>query len=234
VQEAIRKIKMRQLYNGAITLWDDEKSANWWTSIYAANFLLEANKAGFDVDKSLLETLLGYINSSLKDRKTINYYYNRDQVKRIVPKEVIYGLYVLALASKPNTALMNYYKANPSLLSLDCKYLLAAAYALSGDKNSFRQFLPAHFEGEVANTETGGSFSSDIRDEAMALDVLLDVDPANPQIAEMAKHVSANLQQRSGIARRNSYLDSSPWEKLPNNRAVPPRQPRSGSRKEDR
>ena len=145
VQEAIRKIKMRQLYNGAVTLWDDEKSANWWASIYAAHFLIEANKAGFDVDKGLIETLLGYINASLKDRKTINYYYNRDQVKKIVPKEVIYGLYVLALSSRPNTALMNYYKANPSLLSLDCKYLLAAAYALSGDRKSFRQFLPIPF-----------------------------------------------------------------------------------------
>jgi uncharacterized protein YfaS (alpha-2-macroglobulin family) len=197
VQEAIRKIKMRQLYNGAVTLWDDEKTANWWTSIYAAHFLIEANKAGFDVDKSLTETLLGYINASMKDRKTINYYYNRDQVKRIVPKEVIYGLYVLALASKPNTALMNYYKASPSLLSLDCKYLLAAAYALSGDKNSYKQFLPTHFAGEVANTESGGSFSSDIRDEAMSLDVLLDVDPSNPQIPEMAKHISDNLKQRN-------------------------------------
>ena len=196
VLEAIRKIKMRQLYNGAVTLWDDEKSADWWTSIYAAHFLIEANKAGFDVDKSLLETLLGYINSTLKERKTVNYYYNRDQVKRIVPKEVIYGLYTLALASRPNTALMNYYKANPSLLSLDCKYLLAAAYALAGDKNSYRQFLPDHFTGETANTETGGSFSSDIRDEAMALDVLLDVDPGNPQVPEMAKHVSEKLKQR--------------------------------------
>ncbi len=197
VQEAIRKIKMRQLYTGAVTLWDDEKTANWWTSIYAAHFLIEANKAGFDVDKSLLETLLGYVNSSLKDKRTINYYYNRDQVKRIVPKEVIYGLYVLALASRPNTALMNYYKATPSLLSLDCKYLLAAAYALSGDKNSYQQFLPTHFTGEIANTETGGSFSSDIRDEAMSLDVLLNVDPSNAQIPEMAKHISDNLKQRS-------------------------------------
>jgi uncharacterized protein YfaS (alpha-2-macroglobulin family) len=91
---------------------------------------------------------------------------------------------------------MNYYKANPSLLSLDCKYLLAAAYALSGDKNSFRQFLPVHFEGEVANTETGGSFSSDIRDEAMSLNVLLDVDPGNAQVPEMAKHISEKLKQR--------------------------------------
>ena len=197
VQEAIRKIKMRQLYNGAVTLWDDEKSANWWTSIYAAHFLLEANKAGFDVDKSLIETLLGYINSTMKDRKTINYYYNHDQVKKIVPKEVIYGLYVMALSSKPNTALMNYYKSNPALLSLDSKYMLAAAYALSGDKSSFRQFLPTHFSGETANTETGGSFSSDIRDEAMALNVLLTVDPANTQIPEMAKHVSDKLKQRN-------------------------------------
>ncbi len=197
IQEAIRKIKMRQLYNGSVTLWDDEKSADWWTSIYAAHFLIEAEKAGYDVDKSLIETMLGYISSTLKDRKTINYYYNRDQVKRIVPKEVIYGLYVLALSSRPNTGLMNYYKANPSLLSLDCKYLLAAAYAVAGDKTSFRQFLPSHFDGEVANTESGGSFSSDIRDEAMALDVLLDADPSNAQIPEMAKHVSEKLQQRA-------------------------------------
>ncbi len=197
IQEAIRKIKMRQLYSGAVTLWDNEKSADWWTSIYAAHFLIEANKAGFDVDKGLMETLLGYINSTMKERKTINYYYNRDQVKRIVPKEVIYGLYVLALASRPNAPLMNYYKANPSLLSLDCKYLLAAAFALSGDRNSYRKFLPDHFSGETANSESGGSFSSDIRDEAMALDVLLDADPANPQIPEMAKHVSDKLNERN-------------------------------------
>ena len=197
VQEAIRKIKMRQLYNGAVTLWDDEKTADWWTSIYAAHFLIESNKAGFDVDKSLMETLLGYINSTMKNRKTIIYYYNRNQQKKIVPKEVIYGLYVLAMASMPNVALMNYYKANPFLLSLDCKYLLAAAYALSGDKNSFKQFLPDHFSGEVANTETGGSFSSGIRDEAMCLNVLLDVDPGNAQIPEMAKHVSDQLKERT-------------------------------------
>lgn len=197
VQEAIRKIKMRQLYTGAITLWDDEKSANWWTSIYAAHFLIEAGKAGFDVDKVLVQTLLGYINASMADRKTITYYYNRDQKKKIVPKEVIYGLYVLALASKPNAALMNYYKANAGLLSLDCKYLLAATFALSGDRNSFKQFLPTRFAGEEANTETGGSFSSDLRDESMALDVLLDADPGNAQIPEMAKHVSDKLKLRS-------------------------------------
>ena len=196
VQEAIRKIKMRQLYSGAVTLWDNEGSENWWATIYSAHFLLEAQKAGFDVDKGLLETMLGYINNRLKNRETITYYYNRDQNKKIAPKEVAYGLYVLSLAGRPNVSVMNYYKANPALLSLDCKYLLSAAYALSGDKKSFKEFLPSQFAGEESVAQTGGSFYSDIRDESLALNVLVDADPDNAQIPTMVRHISAKLKQR--------------------------------------
>jgi alpha-2-macroglobulin len=196
IQEAIRKIKMRQLYNGAVTLWDNEDTENWWATIYSAHFLYEAQKAGYDVDKGLMETMLAYINNKLKNRETITYYYNRNQNKKIAPKEVVYGLYVLALAGRPNVSVMNYYKSNPELLSLDCKYLLSAAYALAGDKNSFKQFLPTQFAGEESIAQTGGSFYSDIRDESIALNVLVDVDPNNTQIPLMAKHVSEKLKQR--------------------------------------
>jgi len=44
--------------------------------------------------------------------------------------------------------------------------------------------------------QSGGSFYSDIRDEAIALNVLIDVDPANPQIGTMARHVIDKLKQR--------------------------------------
>lgn len=196
VQEAIRKIKMRQLYNGAVTLWDNEGTENWWATIYAAHFLLEAQKAGFDVDKNLLSTMLGYINNRLKNRETVMYWYNRTLNRRIAPEEVAYGLYVLALAGQPNVSVMNYYKANPNMLSLDCRYLLSAAYALAGDRRSFQQLLPASFSGEEANTETGGSFASDIRDESLALDVLVDADPNNAQIPVMARHVMDKLKTR--------------------------------------
>jgi uncharacterized protein YfaS (alpha-2-macroglobulin family) len=197
ILEAIRKIKMRQLYNGAVTLWDNEDSENWWATVYAAHFLLEAQKAGFDVDKGLIGTMLGYINSRMKNRETVTYYYNRDQTRRIVPKEMIYGLYVLALAGQPNVSSMNYYKAHASQLSLDCQYLLAAAYALAGDRKSFKEFLPTQFAGEVSVAQTGGSFYSDIRDESLALDVLVDVDPNNPQIPVMQRHVVDMLKQRA-------------------------------------
>jgi len=200
IMEAIRKIKMRQLYNGAVTLWDDEGKEDWWTTIYAAHFLLEAKKAGFDVDNSLMETILNYINNRLKNKETITYYYNRDQNKKIAPKEVAYGLYVLALANRSNVPAMNYYKANPALLALDSRYLLAAAYATAGDKRSFTAMLPGSFAGEESVPQTGGSFYSDVRDEAIALNALIDVDPGNAQIGTMVKHVADKLKRRQWLS----------------------------------
>ncbi len=197
VLEAIRKIKMRQLHTGGLTLWDGEGTVQWWTSIYAAHFLIEAQKAGFDVDKSLLNGLTSFMNNQLKNKETINYYYNQKEQKKIAPKEVAYSLYVLALAGKPNVSTMNYYKANPSLLSLDGKYLLGVAYAIAGDKAKFRELLPTSFAGEVSVAQTGGSFYSDIRDEAVSLNALLDVDPGNPQIPIMTAHVAKQLKQRT-------------------------------------
>lgn len=194
--EAIRKIKMRQLYNGAVTLWDNEGTEDWWATIYSAHFLIEARKAGFDVDNSLLSTMLGYISNKLKNKQTIIYYYNRNQNRKIAPKEVAYGLYVLALAGQANVSAMNYYKANQEILALDSRYLLSAAYATAGDKKSFASMLPSSFTGEESVPQTGGSYYSDVRDEAIALNALIDVDPGNAQIPVMAKHVSEKLKSR--------------------------------------
>lgn len=197
ILEAIRKIKLRQLFSGAVTLWDNEGTESWWTTIYAAHFLLEARKAGFDVEDGLLNSMLNYLNGRLRNKNIILYYYNRDRKKKIAPKEVAYSLYVLSLASRPNVSAMNYYKANPQVMSLDSKYLLSVAYAISGDKKKFSELLPGSFSGEESVPETGGSFYSPIRDEAISLNALIDVDPGNAQIPLMARHVADQLKTRN-------------------------------------
>ncbi len=194
VMEAIRRIKMRQLYNGAVSLWDGMGSEDWWTTVYAAHFLIEAKKAGFDVDESLTETMLAYLANKLRTKETIIYYYNRYQQKKIAPKEVAYSLYVLAIAGRSQVSSMNYYKSNQHLLALDGKYLLSAAFALSGDKRSFVSMLPGSFSGEESVQQSGGSFYSALRDEAIALNALIEVDPGNKQIPVMAKHISDRLK----------------------------------------
>lgn len=200
VQEAIRKIKMRQLYSGAITLWDNEGSENWWTTAYAAHFLIEARKAGFEVDNSLLDNIYKYLSARVKSREYVTYYYNENLKKQIAPKEIAYSLYVLSLAGKPQVSTMNYYKQNSNLLALDSRYLLSAAFALAGDKTKYRELLPSAFAGEVASKESGGSFCSDVRDEAVALNAILEVDPSNGQVGTMAKHLSTELKRRNYLS----------------------------------
>ena len=201
IQMAISKLKMRQLYNGAINMWDNCDCENWWVTAYTAHFLIEAKRAGFSVDEDFLSTSLGYLKNRLKSKETINYYYSRNLTKRIAPKEVAYSLYVLALARQADVSLMNYYKSNTALLSNDAKYLLAAAYVLAGDKEKGKSILPNTFESENAKSQFGGSFYSPVRDEAIALNALLEIDPNHKDIGVMTKHLSDAL-------RTNKYLNT--------------------------
>jgi alpha-2-macroglobulin len=197
VQTAIQRIKMRQLYNGGLTMWEAEGSESWWVTAYAAHFLIEARKAGYAPDASLIETMLQYLSSKLRRKEQVDYYYNGNMQKKIAPKEVAYSLYVLALAGRPNVPAMNYYKANSNSLALDSRYVLAATYALAGDRKSFNEMLPASFSGEVAVASGNGSLYSAIRDESLALNVLLEAQPDHPQVPVMAKHIVDKLNKQN-------------------------------------
>lgn len=194
VQQAILKLQSMQMSSGALSYWPDGGSESWWGSVYATNFLLEAKKAGYEVNAGTLDKLLGYLKARLSKKETEIYYYNENLKKEIASKEIAYSLYVLALAGQPQPATMNYYKGHPDMLSLDSKYMLAAAYTLSGQPTQARMILPASFGGERANKAFGGSFYSYIRDEALALDALLDIDPNNQQVGIMARHLSEQLK----------------------------------------
>jgi uncharacterized protein YfaS (alpha-2-macroglobulin family) len=73
--------------------------------------------------------------------------------------------------------------------------LLSAAYAVAGDRRQFAAFLPTAFSGEVSAKQTGGAFYSPIRDEAIALNALLEADPGNAQVPVMAQHISDRLKR---------------------------------------
>ncbi len=193
VQQAIYKIQASQLYNGAMSYWPGGSYESWWGSVYAAHFLLEAQKAGFEVNTTTYNRLLDYLRFRLKKKEVIAYHYNNNQRKTIAAKEIPYTLYVLALARKAEVSVMNYYKGNLESLSMDGKYLLAAAYALNGQQDKAKQILPKSFVGEESVTQFGGSFYSFVRDKAIALNTLLDVNPQDPQVAILARQVSEDL-----------------------------------------
>lgn len=201
VQQAVLKLQAMQLPNGSLSYWPGGEYESWWGSVFAAHFLIEADRAGFEVNDAVLNRLLGYLKFRLKKKEMVSYFFSGNQRKSLVAREVPYTLYVLALARQPQQSLMNFYKGNPSMLSLDSKYLLAASYAISGQPDMARQTLPPAFSGEQAEHEFGGSFSSYTRDRAIALNALLDVNPDNPQVAELSR-------QLSEVLKTNPYINT--------------------------
>ncbi len=198
VKEGIKKVESMQQWNGAMSYWPGEQETNWWGSVYAAHFLLESKKAGFDISENVLSKLLNFISTKAREKSTfdyITYRGNSRTVTKIANKEILYSLYVLALAGKGDISTMNYYKSRPYLVSEDCKYLLAGAYALMGKWSDYYEIVPKQFKPEEAGRESGGSFDSDIRSNAIMLNVLDDVEPSNKQIPFIAKYLSQNMDR---------------------------------------
>ncbi|HXP50238.1 MAG TPA: alpha-2-macroglobulin family protein, partial [Bacteroidia bacterium] len=201
VTEAIKKIYASQEYDGGLAYWPGmgDMYESWWCSAYGLHFLLEAKKTGYDVDNTVITNLVQYLQNQVNTKKTETYYYYDNagvlHQKLISPEEIFYSLYVLAISGHPNIPTMNYFKSSPNLMTLDSRYMLAAAYALSGDMRAFSSMLPNGFDGERATRNLTGSFYSYMRDESISLATLVDAQPDNPQIPILARHISEELKK---------------------------------------
>jgi alpha-2-macroglobulin len=196
VQAAIDKIQSMQLSNGALSYWQGNGSESWWSTIYGAHFLLEAQKAGYSVQEKGLSRMLVYLNSRLKTRELDLIQYADGSKKEVVKTEIPYSLYVLALADEVKLSSLNYYKSNPQLLTQSGRYLIAAAFALAGDKTKFYKMLPKGYVNETADPAFSGNFYSNFRDMALVLNTLLEADPKNAQINYLAKQVAQQLTSK--------------------------------------
>ena len=206
VKEGIRKVESMQLYDGSFAYWQGWTETSWWGTVYAAHFLLEAKKAGYDVSESVMKKMLKYLSTRVKEQSTFDYVtYSQTgrTIRKIAKKEILYSLYVLALAKEGDIATMNYYKARPHLVSNDMRYLLAGSYALMGRWNNYYEIVPNSFQPEKTDRLTGGSFDSDIRANAIMLNVLLEVDPSNEQVPVIIKYLSQNSNRMYSTQERS-------------------------------
>lgn len=193
VNEGIAKLQTFQQSDGGLGYWNAAGESSWWGSVYAAHFLVEAKKAGFKVPESLLNDLLGFIVRRSSDKGTYNYAtYTNNKVTYEVKayKEAIYSLYVMAAAGRGDLSTMNYYRARPHMLTSDTRYLLAGAFAQMNNWAAYRELLPEAFLVEHPVRQSGGNFDSEVRANAIVLNVLMDVDPNNKQIPGLVRYLS--------------------------------------------
>lgn len=195
INEAINKVSAMQRWDGGLGYWLSDENSHYWSSVYGAHFLVAAQKANYQVNQEVLNKLLRYINKRAKQNLTTDYRYyvnNAVQTKKIANKEIIYSLYVMAMAGIPDIGTMNYYKGNSSLLTEDTRYLLAGAYAYAGRMNIFNELTANSLNFENNVRSVGNDFDSYIRSNALMLYVLADLDPHNAKIPQLVKFLNSN------------------------------------------
>ncbi len=203
VNAAITKLATLQGWDGGIKYWPGSYDSNKWVSVYALHFLAEAKKAGFNVDKDMLEKLMRYVEDEVTSLGFNSYrtYWNGEMVfNSYLSKETVYSYYVLALLGKYNNAALNRIKDDLKNLSTESKYLLAGAYSISGDVKTAKEILDNIEKIKNEGAETSGTYGSYIRNMAMSLMVLLEIDPSNEFIPTLAKDLANEMKDRTYLS----------------------------------
>jgi uncharacterized protein YfaS (alpha-2-macroglobulin family) len=198
IRAAIAKLQGLQLPNGGLAYWSGNDEAQTWASIYGLHFALEAKKAEFNVPERFIRNLTNYVQEQNNKELRLVVSENDDRFSReryggsVLQK--MYGLYVLTLAGQKPISSLNYFRSLQNRLDPDARFLLACTYLLTGDESSYRAIVPKSYTTPNYPRETGYTFSSPLRDQALVLNTLLESDPNNPLIGSIARNVSQQLK----------------------------------------
>jgi uncharacterized protein YfaS (alpha-2-macroglobulin family) len=185
LNEGIAKLEAMQLREGCFAYWPGDTYSNEWGSIYASNFLVEARKAGYAVADRVYDLMLKNLQTLVK--------VSDNSQERLENR--VYALYVLSLAGKSQLSSMAYLK-NLALVKLPdfSRAQLAAAYCYAGDRNTARKLLPATFTVSNGVRQSGGNFNSPIREDAIVLGALADINPRDPAIYKIVSRLSRSAK----------------------------------------
>lgn len=187
VQALLSELYGRQLPDGGFCYWPGMTSADEWVSSMAGQFMCMAKDKGYDVNPGVLSAWKNFQQRCVRNWRESRSNDLGDLVQA-------YRLYTLALASDPQTGAMNRLKESVSLSS-QAAWRLAAAYCLTGRKETAREMI-RDLKTDVHDYSFSTiTYGSSLRDQAMILETLIladDMAAAMTLAQEVADRFSGN------------------------------------------
>jgi len=182
VAEALRRVEGFQLADGGFSLWPGWTEAQPWTSVYAAHFLVEAERAGYPVASHVRQRALDFLGTQVRAKSS----YGATELERTA-----YALYVLARAGQADLGTMDFVREKHlGELRPESKSLLAAAYAAIGRRDTVDELVARIGTLEQVERQSGKNFDSTVRNRALLLMALLDAAPESPRIPALADRLA--------------------------------------------
>ncbi len=193
IKATIERLKQFQTENGGFATWPGGSTPDQWSTSYAGHFLLEAKALGYTVPANMLDRWVKFQKKVARmwDPRQKEYGFVSDQSHEL---NQAYRLYTLALAKDAETGAMNRLRESKNL-SLQAKWRLAAAYAISGKPEVAKTLTKGLARSVPAYTELSYTYGSNLRDEAMILETLTlmgEKETAGQQVRDLAESLSSS------------------------------------------
>ena len=200
VQEAIRQIYARQLPNGGFVYWPGNAVADEWITSYTGMFLTLAQEKGYAVHPNVLNKWKRFQRAAAQNwrmpQEASNWQIWQSELQQA------FRLYSLALAGAPEYGAMNRMKEQPGL-SIQAKWRLAAAYALTGKMKPAGELVYNAETTVIPYSSMNLIYGSSDRDEAMILETLI-LMKRDRDALQQAKKVSQNLAQENWFSTQST------------------------------
>lgn len=200
IQEGIRQIYSRQLPNGGFVYWPGNAAADEWITSYTGMFLVLAQEKGYAVHPNVLNKWKRFQRAAAQNwrmpEQNDNWMYWQSGLQQA------YRLYTLALAGVPEQGAMNRMKEQTNL-SLQAKWRLAAAYALTGKTKPAEELVFNAATTVKPYSSQNFIYGSYDRDEAMILETLLLLHKDQAAL-QQAKKVSQNLADENRFSTQST------------------------------
>ncbi len=200
VQEGIRQLYARQLPNGGFVYWPGNAVADEWITSYSGMFLVLAQEKGYAVNQNVLNKWKHFQRAAAQNWRMPQQESNWIQWQSDFQQA--FRLYTLALAGAPEYGAMNRMKELPGL-SLQAKWRLAAAYALTGKMKPAGELIYNIETTVTPYSSQNFIYGSSDRDEAMILETLLLMNREQAAL-QQAQKVSHNLSQESWFSTQST------------------------------
>lgn len=165
IKTGIGKLKGFQNTDGGLSYWPGSGDSDEWGTNYAAHFLVESQNTGYTLPVGMFDGIIHFLKNKASNWvPNSNNFYGGDLSQA-------YRLYVLALAKRADIAAMNRLRTF-EYLSVAAKWRLAAAYKLAGQGEAANGLVENLATDVKPYTQLGGTYGSDVRDQAMILETL--------------------------------------------------------------
>jgi alpha-2-macroglobulin len=184
LRQGLNRILDFMLPDNSFAMWPGGTRGYTWTTVYASHCLMEANKAGHFIEKSVLSRIEENLERIANGKHATD---NSASFR-------VYAALVLAQSGKLEKKGINFLK-NLSFEQLPAftKYQAAYALALTGNTSESKALIPDAIQPNLFEPETGGYYNSGVRTDAMLLEALLAIEPQGAS----AHAVAQSLMERA-------------------------------------